>query len=307
VRICVYGAGAIGGHIAVRLAQAGESVSVVARGAHLEAIRDRGLKLLSGKEVIEARVAASDDPRELGPQDLVFVTVKAPSLPSLDLPCLLEATTPVVFALNGIPWWYRAELRPQENKVTDPERVIGCVLYGFDEIVAPGVIRNLGPGSYVLGEPNGEVTARCKNLKGLLAKAKLEAPVTTQIRSEIWNKLLLNIANGAICCLTRCDLQVLTRNAELRALALRLMHEARAVAVAHGVTGLGEPEKMLPRELPAHKPSILKDLEAGRPLEIDAIYYAVLDFARAAGVATPLLDALVPLLSCAAGARLRSS
>jgi 2-dehydropantoate 2-reductase len=306
MRVCIYGAGAIGGHLAARLAASGAAVSVVARGAHLEAIRSRGLRLIAQGKEIEARVLATDDPRELGPQDAVFVTVKAYALPSIaaKLPALLGSHTTVVFALNGIPWWYHAELGPGSRLDPDEslkrnvglQRTVACILYPFDEIVSPGVVRNVRPGPYVLGEPGGEASERCLRLSALLAAAKLEAPVTARIRSEIWNKLLLNVANGAVCILAGCTLRELASDPDLRALSLRLMHETRAVAAAHGIPGLGEPETMLPPELPAFQPSMQKDLEAGRPTEFEAIYLATVDFARAAGIATPLLDAIVPLL-----------
>ena len=304
MKVCVYGAGAIGGNLAARLAASGATVSVVARGAHLEAIRTHGLRLIAQGAETVVRVRASDDPRELGPQDAVFVTVKAQSLLSIaaKLPALLGPRTPVVFALNGIPWWYHAELGTHSRLDPDGllrdymERTIACVLYPFEELVAPGVVRNVRAGPYVFGEPNGETSERCIALTKLLGSAGLEASVSPNIRSEIWNKLLLNVANGAVCCLAGCTLRELSEGSELRALALRLMHETRSIAAALGFRALGDPEQILPRELPAFKPSMQKDLEAGRETEFDAIYLATVDFARAAGVPTPVLDVIVPLL-----------
>jgi 2-dehydropantoate 2-reductase len=315
VKVCVYGAGAIGGNLAARLAASGATVSVVARGAHLEAIHTSGLRLISQGGEIHARVRASEDPRDLGPQDAVFVTVKAQSLPSIaaKLPALFGPRTPVVFALNGIPWWYHAELGP--NSRLDPdgllrnymERTVACVLYPFDELVAPGVVRNVRAGPYVFGEPSGEISERCIALSKLLRSAGLEASVSATIRSEIWNKLLLNVANGAVCCLAGCTLRELSEGCELRLLSLRLMHETRLIAAAHGVSALADPEQILPRELPSFKPSMQKDLEAGRETEFDAIYLATVDFARAAGVPTPVLDVIVPLLKRRAAVYTRPS
>jgi 2-dehydropantoate 2-reductase len=269
------------------------------------------LRVMTDSEEFVVRIPADDDPRQLGSQDVVFVTVKAPSLPGIAarLPALLNADTTVVFAQNGIPWWYHAELGPSlpgGRSRLDPEgllqagvglqRSVGCVLHTYDEVISPGVFRNLGTGPYVLGEPSGEASDRCSALSAVLASANLKAVVSTRIRTEIWNKLLLNVANGAICCLTGCTLREVARNPGLRALSLRLMHEVRAVAAAHGVPALGDPETMLPADMPRHKPSMLKDLERGRETEIDAIYGAVGDFARAADVPTPLLDAFTTLL-----------
>lgn len=294
MRICVVGPGAVGGNLAARLARSGVAVSVVARGAHLEAIRANGLRVVAGDETIEARVHASDDPRSLGPQDAVFVTVKAPALPAVapQLLPLLGPDTPVVFTLNGIPWWYHLELARRGHAVRarlDPEgllrdrigleRTIGCIIYSSNEMLSPAVIRNHAAGGnrFVLGEPGGEASERCAALSALMTGAGLEAPVTTAIRTEIWKKLLLNIAVAGLCCLTGSNQRELAANAELRALCLAILAEGRAVAAAH-------------------KPSLLQDLELGRAMEIDAIFVAASDFARAADMATPVLDSIVALL-----------
>ena len=313
MRICVYGAGAVGGNLAARLARAGVPVCVVARGAHLQAIRSAGLRLQAGEEEIVAKIAASDDPRDLGPQDAVFVTVKAHALASIaaQLPALLGTDTPVVFALNGIPWWYHAELPPEGKDVRapldpggslarsiGPRRTIGCTVYSSNEMLSPGVIRNFSAATnrFVLGEPDGELSDRCTAIGKLLSDAGIAAPVTARIREEIWKKLLLNVANFALCCLSGRNLREVAANEELRALGLALMRETLAVAAAHGVVMPDDPERLFSREMPPHKPSMLQDLERGRMLEIDAIYTAVGDFARAAGVATPLMDMLATLL-----------
>ena len=317
-RICVYGVGAVGGHLAARLAHSGVDVSVVARGANLEAIRAKGLKLSSGDEVIEGRVRASSDPRELGAQDAVIVAVKANALASVaeGIGPLLGPDTPVVFAINGIPWWYQLELKgapPQARSRLDPggvlERAVGlartvaCVIYSSNSVVAPGEIRNPPGGGkrFTLGEPSGDPSskpdsARCLALSSLLTGAGMEAPITGGIRAEIWKKLLMNLSVSGVCCLTDSDMSRIAANAELRALCYTIIEEGRAIAAAHGAAVEATPAQMLPPALPAHKPSILQDLEHKKPMEVDAMFVAATDFARAAGVATPVLDAVVAMI-----------
>lgn len=313
-RICVYGVGAVGGHIAARLAHSGVDVSVVARGANLDAIRAKGLKLTSGDETFEGRVRASSDPHELGEQDAVIVTVKANSLASVaeGIAPLLGPDTPVVFAINGIPWWYQLELKgapPEARSRLDPggllegtvglERTVACVIYSSNSVIAPGEIRNPPGGGkrFTLGEPSGGAdSARCVALSALLTGAGMDAPITGSIRAEIWKKLLMNLSVSGVCCLTDSDMSKIAASAELRALCYSIIQEGRAIAAAHGAVVEATPEQMLPPALPAHKPSILQDLEHRKPMEVDAMFVAATDFARAAGVATPVLDAVVAMI-----------
>ncbi len=314
MKICVYGAGAVGGHLAVRLARAGNSVSVVARGAQLDAIRRRGLTLVLGGERLGAALRASADPAELGPQDVVITALKAPGLSAAaaQLPALLGRDTPVVFAINGIPWWYfhGAPARPKRPDLgfLDPggalarhvglERVIGCVIYSANVVVEPGVVQsNSGDNAFVLGEPDGKKTARIDTLAATIKAAGMGAPVRQDLRPEIWSKLLGNAAQAPICCLLERDLSVIGVP-ELYALAGNLMRETIAAARTDGVVLDGDVDKRLAfaKGGSTHKPSMLQDLELGRAMEIDAILVAVQRFARAGGVPTPHLDALTALL-----------
>ena len=314
MKICVYGAGAVGGHLAARLARAGNEVSVVARGPQLEAIQKHGLTLILGGERLNAPVRASADPAELGQQDVVISTLKAPGLAAVaeQIPSLLGRDTPVVFALNGIPWWYfhgaPARNRRPDLAFLDPggklarhvglERVIGCVIYSANVVVEPGVIQsNSGDNAFVLGEPDGKPTPRVQKLAEVIKGAGMGAPVRQDLRPEIWSKLLGNAAQSPICCLLERDLSVIGVP-ELYTLAGNLMRETIAAAAAGGVTLDGDVEKRLgfAKGGSTHKPSMLQDLELGRAMEIDAILVAVQRFAQAGGVPTPHLDACTAML-----------
>ena len=314
MKICIYGAGAVGGHLAVRLARAGNEVSVVARGAHLEAMRARGLTLMLGGEKLTAPVRASDDPAALGPQDVVITTVKAPALAGIadKLPALFGRDTPVVFALNGIPWWYfhGAPARPNRPDLgfLDPggalarhvglARAIGCVIYSANAVIEPGVIQNNSPhNSFVLGEPDGTVTPRVTRLAEAIKAAGLEAPVRENLRPELWSKLLNNAAQAPLCCLLERDLSVIGRP-DMFALAKAIMLEAIAAAGSDGIELGGDVDKRF-RSVASgstHKPSMLQDLELGRAMEIDVILVAIQRFAQAAGIPTPHLDTATALL-----------
>lgn len=311
MRICIYGAGAIGGWLAVRLAFAGHEVSVVARGAHLAAIRERGLTLRSGEEAIAARVEASDDPRELGPQDAVVVTLKATSLEGFGAAVrpLLTADTAVVFTQNGIPWWYAAGSAPggaalPDLSFLDPggelaplaDRAVGAVVKSMVEVIEPGVILNRTPAidSIALGEPDDAPSARVAALRAAFAGAGVPSPQVADIRSAIWNKLLMNITGSVMCLLTGMTNRAMHQDPRFVTVLEVLRREVQAIGAAYGVeiASLPPVEK---RVLSDHKPSILQDYERGRPLELDAIVRAPLAFARAAGVATPSLDLLASL------------
>jgi 2-dehydropantoate 2-reductase len=315
MKICVYGAGAVGGHLAVRLARAGNEVSVVARGAQLDAIRRSGLTLILGGERLSAPVRASDDPAELGPQDVVISTLKAPGLAAVadKLPALLGRDTPVVFAINGIPWWYFHGAAPRPKRpdlgFLDPggklaqhvglERVIGCVIYSANAVIEPGVIQgNTIDNSFILGEPDGKITPRITRLAETIKAAGPDAPVRETIRFDIWTKLLSNAAQAPVCCLLERDLSVIAVP-EVLALAKNLMREAIAAAHADGVMLDTDVDKRFGfvKAGTTHKPSMLQDLELGRAMEIDAILVAVQRFAQAAGVPTPHLDTAIALLS----------
>ena len=318
MKLCVFGAGAVGGHIATKLAAAGNDVSVLARGAHLEAMRARGLKLLHGERTILARVRAAASARELGAQDAVFVTLKAHLLPAFAEQCapLLGRDTAVVFVQNGIPWWYDARLKRLDPdgllaSAVAPERVVGGVAYSANEIVEPGVIQNYVPGNnmLVIGRPDTKDTALVRDLRRSLEAADMASPPVADIRQSIWSKLAQNLWTSTLCTLTHLTVREVQERPELMALAERAREEARSIARSLGVAVDEAPHR--PKGGPsgktssgaAHKPSMLQDFERSRPMEIEAQLVAPLELARLQKIHTPTLDFLVPLVTAKAAAK----
>ena len=316
MRICVFGAGAVGSFLAARLGHAGFDVSAVARGAQLAALKDRGVRLEEAAGVIETPVRASADPADLGPQDVVVFTTKAHSLKEAALSAtpLIGPETALVFAQNGIPWWYAhgfaapgvAEgpiaLLDPDGAIWNgfgPERAVGAVIHSPNTIVAPGVVRNAAtrPIALPLGEPKGGARDMTRRFAEALEAAGVRAPVLNDIRHEVWSKLILNVAGAPGCVLTCATVRGSLEDPGMREVARKAMEETVAVAAAHGfhldvdIEGATDPARR-----PDHKSSMLQDLEAGRQMEVDPIVGCVVAFARAAGVATPTLDVLLPLL-----------
>jgi 2-dehydropantoate 2-reductase len=311
MRICVFGAGAVGSHFAVRLARAGHDVSSVMRGAHLEAVKADGLTLRVGNDAFQAKVNASSDPADLGPQDAVICTLKATSLPSLadGLQPLLGKDTAVVFAQNGVPWWYDIGLSPSHPPVPDlafldpggrlraaipQERIIGGVVFSSNEVIAPGVVANLSPerNRLQIGECDDRPSERVRRLRAALNEASIESAEVTQIREAIWSKLLTNMSMSVLCLLTGQTARGVRDDPDLAGIVPRLLDEANSIAQTCF------PEvKRVTRAGPApdHKPSILQDYELGRAMEIDVLVRAPAAFARAAGLSTPTLDMLAAL------------
>ncbi len=319
MRICIYGAGAIGGYLAAGLSQVeGVELSVVARGAHLAAIRQSGLKLLVDGAARVCRPAATDDPRDLGPQDYVIVCLKAhQAWETVErMAPLLGPETAVVTGQNGVPWWYTYGLAGELDgrfagarlgsvdpgdrqwKALGPERAIGCVVYPATEIVEPGVVRHIYGDKFALGEPVGSVSERCVRLANVLEKAGFAAPVLQDIRSEIWLKLWGNLCFNPISALTRATLDIVATEPALRTLSVRMMTEAEEIARRFGVTFRVELERRVDgaARVGAHRTSMLQDLEAGRPLEIDALLTSVQEMGRLAGVETPYIDMVLGLV-----------
>jgi 2-dehydropantoate 2-reductase len=311
MRICVYGAGSIGGNFATRLAAAGNEVSVVVRGAHLEAIRANGLTLQAGDRKVVAKVAASDRPADLGPQDAVLVTLKSSGqhvLPDTIGP-LLRADTMVAFVQNGIPWWYGHGLgaRPRSPDLPrlDPggalatavglERTLGAVVTSSNHVIAPGVVRNISPERNTLwvAETDDRQSPRVLALRQTLIAAGIASPPTTDIRYDIWHKLMANLCGSTLCLILREPTTILG-DPTVNPMAKRAHAEALALAAAHGVMLDDSPEKRFgpARVYPDHRPSILQDYELGRPMEIESLVRAPIAFARTAGIATPTLDAI---------------
>jgi len=311
MRICIFGAGAVGSHFAVKLALAGHDVSCAIRGAHLEAVKARGLGLRVGDASFNAKVKASDNPADLGPQDLVISTLKATAVASLatGLRPLLRDDTPVVFAQNGIPWWYDIGLptdhpAPPGLAFLDPggrlraavpkERIIGGVIFSSNEVVEPGVVANLSPERNMLlvGECDDRQSERIERLRAALNEASIASQPVAQIRETIWSKLLTNMSMSVLCLLSGQTARAVRDEPALREVIPRLLDEANAIAQSccpnvKRVTRSGP--------APEHKPSILQDYELGRAMEIDALVRAPAAFARAAGLSTPMLDLLAGL------------
>ena len=314
MKLCVFGAGAVGGHIAAKLAAAGNDVSVVARGAHLEAIRSRGLKLLHGERTITGRVRAAAKAEELGEQDAVFVTLKANMLSAFAAECapLLGRDTAVVFVQNGIPWWYDARLKRLDPdgvlaKAIAPERIVGGVAYSANEIVETGVIENHVPGNnmIVIGRPDTKDTPLVLELRRTLEAADLASPALADIRQSIWSKLAQNLWTSTLCTLTHLTVRQVQEQAELMALAERATAEGRAIARALGVAVEQAPKRPSGNSSSgaAHKPSMLQDYERSRPMEVEAQLVAPLELARLEKIHTPTLDFLVPLVTAKAAAK----
>jgi len=315
MKTTIFGAGAVGGHLAARLGAAGAEVSAVARGTHLAAIRERGLTLHIGDERYHARIRATDRPEELGKQDLVIVTAKSSTLPAMAgaIATLVGPDTSVVFAMNGIPWWYLYRIdgsapRPDLSKL-DPEgalareigceRVIGCMINSANAMVEPGVIRNsqMTKNMFTLGEPDGTISRRVQAIAAELETHGIAAPVTATIRVEIWDKLLRNLATSPLCALTGEPIAVVGRHPELFELSRNLMREGLAVAHAHGIAVENNfVSSYGTRPTSLHKSSMLQDFERGRPPEIDGILTSVQAFARAAAVPTPTVGAVTALV-----------
>ncbi|MGG5821645.1 ketopantoate reductase family protein [Falsiroseomonas sp. HW251] len=319
MKITVYGAGAIGGHLAARLALGGADVSIVARGAHLDAIRANGLTVHTPDGTHHSRPRASDDPADLGPQDAVIVTVKSPALPSVaaGIAPLLRADTPVVFVMNGIPWWYfDHEGGPHDGRrlpEADPgdalrnaigiDRTIGGVVYSAVTVTAPGVVKSEHSNIRLfLGEPDGRVSERAKGIAAIVEAGGMTCPVTPDIRTEVWSKLVANLAGGPFAVVTRLGVRDTFADPVVAQACLQCAEEARAIAAALGRPLPPSAAQRVVSNTMVHKPSILQDLLLGRPMEIDTLFTLPLALARLAGVETPRLDLMVALAKQAARA-----
>lgn len=314
MKICIYGAGAIGGFLGAELSLAGHDITLIARGPHLEAMRGNGLVLLTEGKRKVARVVCTDDPDEVGPQDYIFLTLKAHAVSSIvaRLAPLLGKQTPVVTAQNGIPWWYFYKLggpwgeAPLESadpggriwRTLGPERAIGCVVYPSCEMVEPGVIRHLDGRRFMLGEPDGSKSERTVTLSKVLRAAGFKAPIRSRIRDDIWLKLWGNVSFNPVSVLTVATLEQMTGDEGSRSVIRGIMGEAQAVATKLGVKFTVDIETRIGwgADVGAHKTSMLQDLEKGRPMEIDALVATVSEMGRLVGVPTPTIDVVLKLV-----------
>ena len=313
MKICISGAGAIGGLIAGRLALAGHEVSVVARGAHLTAIREKGLRILSGEKETSAKIKSDSNPAMLGPQDCVIVAVKAQNLPEVAAAIgpLVGPDTSIVTAMNGVPWWFFDRLAFGDGKLRleslDPggalsramptSRIVGCVVHLAASTPEPGVIRHSMGERLILGEPGGKNTARTHAIVAALREARFEAVATEFIEKDFWVKLLGNISFNPVSALTLATANRLIADEYVKAYMVSIMRECLAIGRAVGVDAAIDPEARMDmaRRLGAFKPSTLQDMEAGKKLEIDGLLIGTLEIARKAGVAAPFTESLAGL------------
>jgi 2-dehydropantoate 2-reductase len=314
MKVCVYGAGAIGGYIAVLLARSGVETSVVARGPHLQAIQENGLTLKIAGETHNVKLAASQEPATLGKQDYVVVTLKAHQIAAVaaQIKTLCGPETAILYAVNGVPWWYFYGLEgPYRNHrlasvdpggaiwdTLGPERALGCVVLPAAELVAPGVIEHHDSDRLPMGEPDGSRSARAAKLSQALIKAGLRAPLRTRIRDEIWVKLWGNVAFNPVSALTGATLKAIVDDPQLRALVRRAMLEAQQIGEAVGATFPIDVDRRIAGggEVGEHKTSMLQDLERGRPMEIDPMVTAVAELGDLTGIDAPTIDAILALV-----------
>ena len=313
MRVCIVGAGAIGGFLGTRLALQGASVSALARGTTLVSLRDHGWRLQEGSELLQAPVAlAADDPLELGRQDLVIIAVKAPALPPLapTLTPLIDRDTMVLPAMNGVPWWFGEGIsalgaRPLES--VDPggriaaaipcARVLGCVVHAAATTAAPGIAQHRMGRGLIIGEPGGEISARVRALAALLHDAGFEVTLSERIRYDIWYKLWGNMTMNPVSALTGATTDRIQADELVRGFCSAAMSEAAAVGARIGCDVRESPEDRhaVTRRLGAFKTSMLQDVEARRPLELDALVGVVREIGQRVGVPTPNIDALFGL------------
>jgi 2-dehydropantoate 2-reductase len=318
MKICIYGAGAIGGWIGVGLAQAGERLNVVARGTTLEALQRDGLSLVRGGTGGDVRtrvpVNAVADPAELGVQDLVVIAVKAPALAGVAerIAPLIGADTLVLVAMNGVPWWFLeggfgGAIAGHRLAAVDPEgtiakaipsrNVIGCVVHASCSLDAPGVVRHHFGNGLIVGEPSGEATLRVQKLVELLKGAGIDTTLSPQIQKDVWFKLWGNMTVNPISALTGCTTDLIMGDDYVRGFISAVMLEAKEIGRRIGIEITQSPEDRhaITKKLGAFKTSMLQDVEAGRSVELDALVTVVRELGELTGVATPFTDALLGL------------
>ncbi len=313
-RICVFGAGAIGGYLGAKLAKAGEAdVALVARGPHLEVMKARGLSVTEAGETFTVHPQVTSDPRELGPQDFVILTLKSHALPAIidSLRPLIGPDTTMLFGQNGLPWWYfhKHGGRFENRRLASvdpggllwdrigPERALGSVIWLAAEIASPGhVVHGFGERMPV-GEPSGEISVRARRLSGLLMAAGIKSPVKPNLRDELWLKLWGNLSFNPVSVLTNGTLESLARDQGARNVLRAMMQEAQAVGEALGVTFAVDVEERMDMaaRVGAHRTSMLQDVDAGRPTELDALLGVVIELAQMTGIATPALKLVYDL------------
>ena len=311
MKICIVGAGATGGYLGVKLINAGFDVSLVARGAHLTAMKKKGLTLIENDKEITCSPKCSNSMKELGKIDFIFITLKAYSINGLveEISTMFDENTSVISAYNGIPWWYffgaegqfknyRIKCIDPKNiqwNVITPERIIGCVVYPATEIIEPGVIKHIEGNRFSLGEPNGAQTERISRISKAMARADLKAPVRKNIRQEIWMKLIGNLAFNPLSVITGETLDVLLLNEENKKTAYEAMKEASSIMDKLNVPMSISIDQRIEgaAKVGSHKTSMLQDYERGKELELDALVVAVKEIADLLDIKTPTIDRIL--------------
>ena len=314
MKICIFGAGAIGGYMGVKLAQIGTDVSLVARGPHLEAMKKNGLRLIEGESDVTVPVEASENPEDLGFQDYLIITLKAHSVPSIieKVRPLVNEKTTIVSGVNGIPWWYFHKIGGEFEGIKlasvdpgnvqwesfGPNKVLGCVVYPAAEVLEPGVIKHIEGNRFSLGEPDGSKSDRALKLSKVLTEAGLKAPVRPKLRDEIWVKLWGNLSFNPISALTHATLDVLCTDIGTREVARKMMLEAQSIAEKLGVKFPIDVERRIDggAAVGAHRTSMLQDLDQGRPMEVDALVTSVQELGRITNTPTPVIDIVLSLI-----------
>ncbi|HWP10602.1 MAG TPA: 2-dehydropantoate 2-reductase [Ramlibacter sp.] len=313
MKVCIYGAGAIGGWLGVKLARAGCEVSVVARGATLEALQTHGLRLRDGSEILSSPVRASANPAELGPQDLIVVAVKAPAMAEVatSIAPLIAEKTMVLTAMNGVPWWFfegfggphagtrLRSIDPDGSiaQAVPAQHIIGCVVHASCSLEGPGFVHHHFGNKLIVGEPSGQETPRVRELAALLERAGFETVLSEQIQKDAWYKLWGNMTVNPVSAITGATTDRILDDELVRGFIGRVMLEAREIGARIGIPIDQQPEDrhQVTRKLGAFKTSMLQDVEAGKPVELDALVTVVKELGELTGVATPFTDALLGL------------
>ena len=311
MKICIVGAGATGGYLGFKLINAGFDVSLVARGAHLKAMKNKGLTIIENDKEISCFPKCSESMSDLGKMDYIFITLKAYSIPGLvnEISTMFKENTAVITAYNGIPWWYFFNIEGpfknyrikcidpnniQWNTIT-PERIIGCVVYPATEIIEPGVIKHIEGNRFSLGEPEGMQTERILTISKALVKAGIKAPIRSNLREEIWIKLIGNLAFNPLSVITGKTLDILASENEYRTIAYDAMEEASLIINQLGIKLKISIDQRIEgaAKVGAHKTSMLQDYEKGRELELDSLVVSIKEIGNQLGIKTPTIDKIL--------------
>ena len=316
MKIAIYGAGAIGGNLGALLSRSGVDASLIARGAHLEAMRANGLKLITATEEFVTHPNVTDDPASLGPQDYVVISLKSHQAPGImdDIQPLLGPNTTVVNAMNGIPWWYfhklpgpweghRVKSVDPDNRQWDgigPDRAIGCITYVASEVIEPGVVKSGGQFRYFIGEPDGSMSERGQTFRDIVDASGITAELRPKLRDDIWVKLMGNVAYNPSSALTLGTVGDMVNHPGMEVVLRNLMTEVISVAHALGCkpnVSIDERIETTRTGTGSHKTSMLQDLERNRQMEVRPIIGAVSELGKLAGVETPTIDTVLALVS----------